>query len=104
MEIVEARGAELFGKGNKPSRTRKRVSVNMNQEDRRGDKCGKHALEFVLQLEAKTDAWVLWPRMNENQRGAKRTRTTIRYTVGCGGGGWSSWCSDGSVPIVAIIM
>ena len=60
MKKVEAMGAELLGRekleGKKPGRTgRQRVSATVNQEDRRGDKCGEHTLEFVLQFEAKTD-------------------------------------------------
>ena len=75
MKKVETRGGELLGgekrQGKRTGRTRQRISANMNQEDRRGDECDKHTLEFVLQLEAKTDASVLWPRMNENQRSKK---------------------------------
>ena len=69
-EKVEARGKELLGRekleGKKAGRTgRQRVSATANQEDRRGNKCGEHTLEFVLQLEAKTDNWFF---VTQNER------------------------------------
>ena len=83
MEIVEARGEALFKRGNKPGRTRRRASAN--QEDRRRVECGEHTLEFLLQLEAKTDAWILWPNMNENVRSKKNKDNNPLHCWVCGG-------------------
>ena len=75
MKEVEARGAELLVgeklEGKKAGGTCQHALAIVDQEDRSGDKCGEHTLKFVLQFEAKTDDWVLWPRMKENQRSKK---------------------------------
>ena len=88
-EEGKVRGAELFGgkkfEGKKPDTTSQRVLANLNQEDRRDDKCGKHTLEFVLQFEAKTDAWVLWTRMKESQRCKKNKDNIPLHCWVCGG-------------------
>ena len=57
----------------------------MNQEDRRGDICGEHTLEFVLQLEAITDDWILWPRMKESVRSKKNKDNNLLHCLVCGG-------------------
>ena len=87
---VEARGEELLGRekleGKKPGRSgRQRVSATLNQEDRSDNDCGEHTLKFVLQLMARPDKWVLWPRMNNTQRSKKDNDRNPLHCWVCGG-------------------
>ena len=63
----------------------RRARASNNQDDKRGDKCGKHTLEFLLTLQEKTDDWILWPNMKETARkGKKKDNNPIHCWV-CGG-------------------